>query len=52
MLVEMDGFTGSTGVVVLAGTNRVDILDNCLAETGTQLECTELVMKRVLHADE
>merc|ERR1719265_1665628 len=27
MLVEMDGFKGSSGVVVLAGTNRADVLD-------------------------
>merc|ERR1712161_113509 len=27
LLVEMDGFTSATGVVVLAGTNRADILD-------------------------
>ncbi|CAE6944550.1 FTSH10 [Symbiodinium sp. CCMP2456] len=34
MLVEMDGFTSGTGVVVLAGTNRVDILDPALTRPG------------------
>uniref|UniRef100_A0A0G4GVI2 AAA+ ATPase domain-containing protein n=1 Tax=Chromera velia CCMP2878 TaxID=1169474 RepID=A0A0G4GVI2_9ALVE len=34
MLVEMDGFKSSTGVVVLAGTNRADILDNALTRPG------------------
>ena len=27
LLVEMDGFSPTTGIVVLAGTNRADILD-------------------------
>merc|ERR1719401_941932 len=34
MLVEMDGFSTSTGVVVLAGTNRADILDPALTRPG------------------
>mmetsp|Transcript_15624 Transcript_15624/g.19589 ORF Transcript_15624/g.19589 Transcript_15624/m.19589 type:complete len:519 (+) Transcript_15624:3-1559(+) len=34
LLVEMDGFSSSTNVVVLAGTNRVDILDNALTRPG------------------
>ena len=32
--MEIDGFTFSSGVVVLAGTNRVDILDEALTRPG------------------
>merc|ERR1719247_3994390 len=34
MLVEMDGFNTQSGVVVLAGTNRVDILDQAILRPG------------------
>uniref|UniRef100_A0A4W5M0L5 AAA+ ATPase domain-containing protein n=1 Tax=Hucho hucho TaxID=62062 RepID=A0A4W5M0L5_9TELE len=34
LLVEMDGFNTSTNVVVLAGTNRPDILDPALIRPG------------------
>lgn len=34
LLVEMDGFDNTTSIVVLAGTNRVDILDTALTRPG------------------
>jgi len=34
LLVEMDGFTTTSGIVVLAGTNRADILDEALTRPG------------------
>merc|ERR1719277_436932 len=30
ILTEMDGFEGNTGVIVIAATNRADVLDNAL----------------------
>jgi ATP-dependent Zn protease len=34
MLVEMDGFSTSETIIVLAATNRKDILDNALTRPG------------------
>ncbi|MDD6451593.1 ATP-dependent zinc metalloprotease FtsH [Lachnospiraceae bacterium YH-ros2228] len=34
MLVEMDGFDVNTGIIVLAATNRVDILDPAIMRPG------------------
>ncbi|GFR50599.1 hypothetical protein Agub_g12874 [Astrephomene gubernaculifera] len=34
MLTEMDGFEGNTGIIVIAATNRADILDPALLRPG------------------
>ena len=34
LLVEMDGFAGNTGIIIMAATNRADILDPALLRPG------------------
>ena len=34
ILVEMDGFDGNPGIITIAATNRIDILDNALLRPG------------------
>ncbi|MCO6548359.1 MAG: ATP-dependent zinc metalloprotease FtsH [Gilliamella sp.] len=34
MLVEMDGFEANSGIIIIAATNRVDILDSALLRPG------------------
>ncbi|MBT9317046.1 ATP-dependent zinc metalloprotease FtsH [Leptothoe spongobia] len=34
MLTEMDGFEGNSGIIVIAATNRVDVLDSALLRPG------------------
>jgi ATP-dependent Zn protease len=44
LLVEMDGFATDTHVVVMAGTNRKDVLDSALLRPGRFDRTIELTL--------
>ncbi|MEO1043802.1 MAG: AAA family ATPase, partial [Pseudomonadota bacterium] len=51
LLTEMDGFEGNTGVIVIAATNRADILDAALLRPGrfdrqVQVDVPDLIGRR------
>ena len=53
LLVELDGFRGRTGVVVMAATNRPDMLDSALTRPGRfdrtiSLELPDLESRRAI----
>lgn len=47
LLVEMDGFTTDTSVIVLAATNRKDILDSALLRPGRFDRTIEIVLPSI-----
>merc|ERR1719333_828989 len=44
LLIELDGFSTTSGIVVLAGTNRADVLDPALLRPG-RFDCQIVVDK-------
>jgi len=45
LLVEMDGFESNDGVILIASTNRPDVLDPALAEAGPVLDRRVVVQR-------
>ena len=51
LLVEMDGFTTDTSVIVLAATNRQDILDSALLRPGRFDRTIEITLPSIKERD-
>ncbi len=47
MLVEMDGFSSNETVIVLAATNRKDILDSALTRPGRFDRMVEITLPEI-----
>jgi len=52
LLVEMDGFTTDTSVIVLAATNRADILDSALLRPGRFDRTIEITLPSIKERDQ
>ena len=52
LLVEMDGFTTDTSVIVLAATNRQDILDSALLRPGRFDRTIEITLPSIKERDQ
>ena len=52
LLVEMDGFTTDTSVIVLAATNRQDILDSALLRPGRFDRTVEITLPSIKERDQ
>ena len=50
LLIEMDGFEGNEGIIVIAATNRSDVLDPALLRPGRLTEKYWLVVQMLKDA--
>ena len=44
LLTEMDGFEGNSGIIIIAATNRPDVLDSALMRPADLIECCRMLL--------